>query len=113
MALTIWHNPRCSKSRATLALLHERGFDPQVRFYLDAAPSRAELRAALAKLGAPAATLVRWGEKDRPEALTKEADEEEILDALTANPRLIERPLVITETAARLGRPPETVLDIL
>ena len=113
MALTIWHNPRCSKSRATLALLQECGLAPQVRLYLEAPPSRAELQAALAKLGAPAATLVRWGEKDRPEALTKEAGEGEILDALTANPRLIERPLVMTETTARLGRPPEAVLDIL
>lgn len=113
MALTIWHNPRCSKSRETLALLQERGFDPQVRLYLEDAPTRDELQAALAKLGQPAASLLRWKEKDRPEGLVPDAPEGAILDALAANPRLIERPLVITETAARIGRPPEAVLDIL
>lgn len=112
MALTIWHNPRCSKSRLTLALLQEHGAAPEVRLYLEAPPSRAELAAALARLGAPAETLVRW--KEAAEAgLSRGASEDEILDALAARPRLIERPLVLSETAARLGRPPEAVLALL
>ena len=113
MALTIWHNPRCSKSRETLALLLARGFAPAVRLYLEDAPSRAELAAALAKLGRPAADLVRWKEADVPVGLTRTASEAAILDALAAHPRLIERPLVLTDRAARIGRPPEAVLDIL
>ena len=86
---------------------------PKVRLYLDDAPSRAELEAALALLGRPAADLLRWKEKDRPEGLTTDAPEAAILDALAANPRLIERPLVLSDSAARLGRPPEAVLDLL
>ncbi|MEZ5685261.1 MAG: arsenate reductase (glutaredoxin) [Paracoccaceae bacterium] len=113
MALTIWHNPRCSKSRETLKLIEARGIAPEIRLYLEDAPSRAELEAALAQLGRPAADLLRWGEKDRPEGLTKDAPEAAILDALAANPRLIERPLVLGAKAARLGRPPEAVLELL
>ncbi len=113
MALTIWHNPRCGKSRATLALLEERGLTPEVRLYLSDPPSREEIVAALAKLGRPAADLLRWKEAELPAGLTREAPEDAILDALAATPKLIERPLVITETAARLGRPPEDVLEIL
>lgn len=113
MALTIWHNPRCSKSRDTLALLIARGVTPEIRLYLEDAPGRDELAAALRLLGRPAADLLRWGEKDRPEGLSKDAPEAAILDALAANPRLIERPLVLSARAARLGRPPEAVLDLL
>jgi len=113
VALTIWHNPRCSKSRETLALLEGRGLQPEVRLYLQDAPSRDELRKALAKLGVPAAALVRWKEAEVPASLTKASPEEAILDALAAQPKLIERPVVFTEAAARIGRPPEAVLDIL
>ena len=86
---------------------------PEVRLYLTDPPSVAELAEALALLGQPAAALVRWKEAERPEALTRDADEATILAALAAQPKLIERPLVLTERAARLGRPPETVLEIL
>ena len=113
MALTIWHNPRCSKSRETLKLIEARGIAPEIRLYLEDAPSRAELEAALAQLGRPAADLLRWKEADVPAGLTKAAPEAEILDALAAHPRLIERPLVLTDHAVRIGRPPEAVLDIL
>lgn len=113
MALILWHNPRCAKSRATLALLEARGLAPAVRLYLSAPPSRAEIVVALEKLGRPAADLLRWKEADLPPGLTPDAPEAAILDALAAHPKLIERPLVMTETAARLGRPPESVLDIL
>ena len=108
-ALTIWHNPRCSKSRQTLALLHDRGLDPKVRLYLQDPPTRAQLRAALALLGQPAAALMRWNDSPLP----RDADEGAILEALAADPRLIERPLVMTGTAAALGRPPEAVLALL
>lgn len=113
MALEIWHNPRCSKSRETLALLEARGLAPVVRLYLSDPPRRDEIAAALEKLGRPAADLLRWTEAEVPAGLTRAAPEAEILDALAAQPKLVERPLVITETAARLGRPPESVLDIL
>ncbi|MCL7463455.1 arsenate reductase (glutaredoxin) [Phaeovulum sp. NW3] len=109
MALTIWHNPRCAKSRETLALLTGRGLTPAIRLYLQDPPTLAELRAALAKLGQPAAALMRC--KDSP--LAPDATEDDILAALVADPRLIERPLVLTDTAAALGRPPEAVLAIL
>ncbi|MFP1643048.1 arsenate reductase (glutaredoxin) [Pontitalea aquivivens] len=109
MALTIWHNPRCSKSRATLALLTDRGLTPTVRLYLQDPPTLAELRVALARLRQPATTLMR--RKDSP--LPHSATGDEILAALAADPRLIERPLVLTDTAAALGRPPEAVLAIL
>ncbi|KFE36680.1 arsenate reductase (glutaredoxin) [Thioclava atlantica] len=109
MALTIWHNPRCSKSRRTLALLHERGFEPVIRDYQKEPPTMVELQDALMKLGSPASALMRWKDTD----LGKDADENEILSALAANPKLIERPLVLTDSAARIGRPPEAVLEIL
>lgn len=111
--VTIWHNPRCGKSRATLALLTERGIVPEVRLYLEAPPTRAELEEVLRKLGQPAAALVRWKEAGVPEGLTPEAPEAAILDALVAHPRLIERPVVIRADKARIGRPPEAVAEIL
>lgn len=111
--LAIWHNPRCGKSRATLDLLHARGLAPEVRLYLQDPPTLAELQAARAKLGQPAAALLRWKEAEVPAGLTPAAPEADILAALVACPKLIERPLVLTATAARLGRPPEAVLDIL
>lgn len=109
MALTIWHNPRCTKSREALALLQARGLQPEIRLYLQDPPDRAELEAALALLGQPAAALLR--RKDS--GLAKDADSGQILDALLRNPALIERPLVLTDSAAAIGRPPEAVLAIL
>lgn len=109
MALTIWHNPRCTKSRETLALLEARGLAPQVRLYLTDPPSRAELEAALALLKQPASALMRWKDSD----LRRTATAAQILDALAQNPALIERPVVLTDSAAAIGRPPEAVLDIL
>ncbi|MGO4851207.1 arsenate reductase (glutaredoxin) [Phaeovulum sp. W22_SRMD_FR3] len=106
---TIWHNPRCSKSRATLALLTEAGITPQIRLYLQDPPSVAELQEALTALGQPALSLLRV--KDAPKDLAT-APEAEILAALAANPALIERPLVLHENRAALGRPPEAVLTL-
>lgn len=113
MALELWHNPRCAKSRATLALLEARGLAPRLRLYLQEPPGLAELQDALAKLGRPAAELLRWKEPGLPAGLSPQSPDEVILAALAQDPRLIERPLVICGTQARLGRPPEAVLEIL
>lgn len=110
---TIWHNPRCSKSRQTLALLHDLGIDPSIRLYLRDLPSEAEIRAALAALGGPATGLLRTGEALFKElGLTTDMDEVTLIAAMAAHPALIERPLVVNGTRARLGRPPEAVLDL-
>lgn len=113
MTLTIWHNPRCSKSRETLALLLARGQTPTVRLYLDEPPSLTELTEALARLNLPARALARTGEADfRALDLPDGADDATILKALASHPHLIERPLVLTDDRAALGRPPEAVLTL-
>ena len=112
--LTIWHNPRCSKSRQTLALLEARGRAPAVRRYLDDPPSAAELRDALVRLGLPAIALTRTGEaRFRDLGLTRDTDDATLIAALAANPVLIERPVVFHGARAAIGRPPEAVLKIL
>lgn len=106
---TIWHNPRCSKSRATLALLASLGVAAEVRLYLRDPPSEAELRAALAALGRPARDLVRKGEPAFRDLGLAAADEDALVAAMVAHPELIERPLVLHRGKAALGRPPEAV----
>lgn len=115
MAIEIYHNPRCSKSRATLALLQERGVEPAVRLYLEDPPNAAELRAILGKLGIPARELLRKGEEEYRElGLADESlDDSRLIAAMAAHPRLIERPIVIAGKRAAIGRPPESVLEIL
>jgi len=115
MTIEIFHNPRCSKSRATLALLQEHGYQPAVRLYLDNPPDRAELLALLRKLGISARELIRKGEAEYRElGLADEGlDEAELIAAMTSHPRLIERPIVIAGQRAAIGRPPESVLEIL
>lgn len=109
-----WHNPRCSKSRAGLALLEEQGAEIRVRKYLEDAPSEAELRDALAKLGAPAINMMRTGEKLFKElGLTKTTPEPELLKAMAENSILIERPLAIVGDKAAIGRPTEALLSLL
>ncbi|HWN34461.1 MAG TPA: arsenate reductase (glutaredoxin) [Pseudonocardia sp.] len=112
--VTVWHNPRCSKSRGALALLAERGIDPDVVRYLDAAPSRAELVDVLRRLGTedPMA-IVRTGEARYRELSLAGADRDTLLDALAANPILIERPIVLVGDRAVVARPPERALDLL
>lgn len=110
----IWHNPRCSKSRQTLALLQERGEEINIRAYLDDAPSADDIRAALAALALRAIDITRTGEALFKElGLSKTDDDDTLIAALAAHPRLIERPIVLKEGRAALGRPPENVLDIL
>lgn len=115
MQVTIWHNPRCSKSRQTLKLIEDNGIKPSVRRYLDDPPSMTELRRVLGQLGCPARDLVRV-----KEPLFKElglnnagASEAQLLAALVEHPRLIERPVVISDKGAVIGRPPENALQIL
>ena len=111
---TIYHNPRCSKSRNTLALLEENGVNPDVVLYLETAPDRAEIEGLLSKLGLAAAQLVRRGEDEYKAAgLGKDSSDEEIVAAMAEHPRLIERPIVVRGDRAVLGRPPENVLALL
>ncbi len=111
---TIWHNPRCSKSRQTLQLLKDRGFDPVIVDYVNTAPGRAEISAILDLLGIDAVKLMRTNDKRFAEAgLSKSNNAETLIDAMATQPILIERPIVIHNGKAVLGRPPEAVLDIL
>ena len=110
----IWHNPRCSKSRATLALLEENGVSPKVRRYLDDSPTDAEIRAVLAALGVPPIEIMRTGEQVFKDLnLSSATASHALIAAMAAHPILIERPIVIHDGKARIGRPPESVLDIL
>lgn len=112
---TIFHNPRCSKSRATLSLLEERGETLEVIEYLKTPPSADELRTLLDTLGIPARALLRKSEAEYKELGLADSslDEQTLIAAMAAHPRLIERPIVVKNGKAALGRPPEQVLEIL
>lgn len=116
---TIFHNPRCSKSRQTLALLEENGIEPEIRLYLEKPPTTAELKDLISQLGVEARSLLRKGE-DEYKSLKlsdKSLSDAALIDAMADHPRLIERPIVTrvkgSERRSVLGRPPENVLDIL
>lgn len=111
--ITIYHNPRCSKSRETLALIAARGIAPLVIDYLKTPPSAAELARILALLGKRPADILR--RKDAAEAGIDPAalSDDALIAAMVANPAVIERPIVVTKDKAALGRPPESVLEIL
>jgi len=112
--LTIYHNPRRSKSRATLALLEASGVPLRIVPYLEDPPGVAELRAIVARLGIRPAELVRRGEAVfREQYAGRDLDDEAWLAAMAANPVLIERPIVVGEKAAVIGRPPENVRRLL
>lgn len=113
--IQILHNPRCSKSRQTLALLEEKGIKPEIIKYLDTPPTAAELKAILSKLGISARELLRKGEDDYKNLNLKDPDlsEDALIEAMVSHPKLIERPIVIRDNQAKIGRPPESVLDIL
>ena len=115
MAITILHNPRCSKSRATLTLVQERGFEPDIRLYLENPPSEDEIREILTLLGRSPRELMRKGEAEYKEQGLAEPslDDDALISAMAATPRLIERPIVLANGKAAVGRPPESVLDIL
>lgn len=112
MKAKIYHNPRCSKSRAALALLTERGIDLEVVDYLDTPPSKSRLRELLDKLGGSALAMVRTNEPEfRPHAQRALSDDE-VIDLLAAQPRLLQRPIVELGAKACIGRPPERVLEL-
>lgn len=114
MNVTLYHNPRCSKSRATLALLREHGVEPKIVEYLRTPLSRAELEALLELLGISARELARVKEPAWKEAgLDDASSEDDILDAMVGHPVLVERPVAVCGGKAVIGRPPENVLALL
>ena len=114
--VTIWHNPRCSKSRQTMELITGAGVEPEVRRYLDDPPSADELRHVLDLLGMPPWELVRMGEDEAKDLGMRDwehDDPDRWIDAMVSHPRLIERPVVIADGRAVLGRPPTNVESLL
>jgi len=113
-SVTIWHNPRCSKSRQGLALLEESDAEATVVKYLNTPPSTAEIQEVLRKLGIPARDLMRTKEAIYKELGLKEVDDEEkLIEAMAEHPKLIERPVLIMEDKAIIGRPPAKVIAFL
>lgn len=112
--VTIYHNPRCSKSRKTLALLQERGIEPTIVEYLKNPPDKRELEMVMRKLGMKPEQIVRRGESSFKEHFAgKSLSDDEWLNALAKHPILIERPIVVRGERAVIGRPPENVLDLV
>ena len=113
MPIRIYHNPRCNTSRKTLALLRDKGVEPEIVEYLKTPPSAAELKAILGQLRMPAKALLRKKEAAAagidPAALSEDA----LIAAMVRNPIVIERPIVVSGQKAALGRPPEKVLAVL
>ena len=112
----IYHNPRCSKSRAMLQILQEKGIDPEVVHYLETPPTEDELTAIIAMLGIKPKELIRFKE-DRATQLgiskTDDRPDSEWISLMVNNPILLERPIVVTNGKAAIGRPPESVLEIV
>lgn len=115
MPVRIYHNARCSKSRATLELLRRHGETPEIIDYLHTPPDAATLTELLGMLGITARDLLRKGEPEYRELRLDNPDltEDELIAAMVEQPRLIERPIVVAHGKARIGRPPEQVLDLL
>lgn len=113
MPITLYHNPRCSKSRQALALLKQRGVDVRVRRYLDEPLSEAELRDLMSRLDADGQALVRTQEPEWRGLDVDLGDQEQVIAALVAHPRLLERPIADDGKRAVLGRPPEDVLALV
>lgn len=115
MTVTIWHNPRCSKSRETLALLEKHGVAPVIREYLKQPPSKAEIETLLDQVGGEAVALVRDGEAEFKALGKKKAEltRADIVKAIAAHPVLLQRPIVVKGKRAAIGRPPEAVLALL
>ena len=115
MTVTIFHNPRCSKSRQTLALLEENGVTPEIILYLETPPTKATLKGLVKKIGLSSARdMMRV--KEAPYtylSLANVTAETALIDAMVENPILIERPIVVNGDKAAIGRPPENVLEIL
>jgi len=111
---TLYHNPRCSKSREALKLLQEKGVDVDVVLYMEKPPSVAELKKIVGQLGIEAKQLLRTKEAEyKALNLQNETQEKAILEAMHAHPKLMERPILIADGKAVLGRPPENILSLL
>ena len=115
MTVIIYHNPRCTKSRETLALLRARDIEPKIVEYLSSPPSAAELKAILKKLGLKPRDVVRQKEPRYAELGLKDRkiSDDALIALIVANPILLERPIVVSGGRAAIGRPPESVLKIL
>ena len=114
MSVTVYHNPRCSKSRATLALLHDRDMDVDIIEYLNTPPSATELKRILGMLNKTPLELMRKGEDEYKQHFAgKDLSEAETIERMIQYPKVIERPIVVNGDKAAVGRPPESVLDIL
>ncbi|MFQ9623056.1 MAG: arsenate reductase (glutaredoxin) [Enterobacteriaceae bacterium] len=112
----IYHNPRCSKSRDTLSLLKANGIDPEVVLYLETPPDAATLRQLLKMLGMASASELMRQKEDLYKSLEladPQLSEEALIQAIVDNPKLMERPIVVSHGQARIGRPPEQVLEIV
>ncbi len=113
MTITIYHNPRCSKSRQTLDLLQERGIEPEIIEYLVTPPDAEELKTILGLLGKGPRDIMRKKEAKEAGLDDPGLDDDALIAGMAANPVVIERPIVINGNKAALGRPPESVIDIL
>ena len=115
MTITIWHNPRCGKSRQTLELLRRKGIEPTIREYLKQPPSKAEVEKLIDMLGGNAGDLLRDGEPEFKALKKMKADlaKADIAKAIAAHPILLQRPVVVAGKRAAIGRPPEAVLPLL
>ncbi len=113
--ICIYHNPRCSKSRETLALLKENGVEPTIIEYLKQIPSEGDIKALIKALGFDSARqLMRTKEADyKDNKLADESNEDTLIKFMLQYPKLIERPIVVNSDKAKIGRPPEQVLDII
>ena len=114
-SIKIYHNPRCSKSRQTLELIRQKGIEPEVVEYLKTPPSKSELKDILSRLNMQPRQLMRTKEAEYKDNNldSVELSNEQLIDAMVKNPKLIERPIVINQHKVALGRPPENVLEIL
>jgi arsenate reductase len=115
MTVTIWHNPRCSKSRQTLELIRSKGVEPAIREYLKQPPSKAEIEKLIEMVGGEVKELIRDGEPEFKSVGKKKAEltKADVTKAIAAHPVLLQRPIVVSGKRAAIGRPPEAVLPLL
>ena len=113
LSIQIYHNPRCSKSRATLALLKANGYTPVVIEYLKTPPDTRTIHGLVDKLGIKSHELLRKGESEYQSLALQDSTDEQVVDAIVKHPILLQRPIVVAGDRAAIGRPPEAVLDML
>lgn len=115
MTVTIWHNPRCSKSRQTLELIRSKGVEPTIREYLKQPPSKIEIEKLIEMIGGEVKELIRDGEPEFKSVGKKKAEltKADVTKAIAAHPVLLQRPIVVSGKRAAIGRPPEAVLPLL